>query len=131
MQSLYILINGGVSVVQSLEISSFIVENPIYQELLFKAADSVKGGQNLSSYFALHSDYFPPLVSAMITVGEKTGRMDEMLQRIANIYARDILIESGRLTELIQPILIVFLAVLVGGLFASILMPLYSLIQNF
>jgi type IV pilus assembly protein PilC len=70
-------------------------------------------------------------VGQMVTVGEKTGRLEEMLGRVSAFYTQEVNIMVGNLVELIQPILMVVIGILVGGLFASILIPIYSLIQTF
>jgi type IV pilus assembly protein PilC len=75
--------------------------------------------------------YFPPLVSQLIAVGESTGRLDSLLSKISDYYGRQVEDKVSNLVELIQPILLVMIGVMVAGLFASILLPLYSLTNAF
>ena len=91
----------------------------------------VRQGELFSQALEGNETYFPPLVSQMTAVGEKTGRLDKMLAKVYDFYSQEIngLVES--LVELIQPILILFIGALVGLLFASILLPIYNLVQVF
>jgi len=125
-----VLIQGGLTIPQSVEISSRTIGNSVYREVLHSAAQKVRKGELLSS--ALKStDYFPPLVSQLIAVGESTGRLEMLLSKISAYYGRQVEDKVSNLVELIQPILMVVIGGLVAMLFASILLPLYSLTQTF
>jgi len=97
--------------------------------MLHDIAEGIRRGELLSQAFARYEKYFPPIVNQMVTVGEQTGKIDEMFVRIGNFYGREVENIVGNLVELIQPILMVALGLLVGLLFAAILMPIYNLIQ--
>jgi type IV pilus assembly protein PilC len=126
-----ILIKGGVPVAQAVEISGHTVGNLVYRETLREASNGVREGELLSQVLAKHADYFPPLVSQMVAVGETTGQLDEMFSRIASFFSREVNSAVDNLVELIQPVLMIFIGTLVGLLFASILLPIYNLAQAF
>ena len=124
------LIRGGVPVAQTIEIVSNTINNTLYKEYLHDIASDVKAGMNLSEAISQYPKYFPELVSQMISVGEQTGQLDKMLERAANFYFREADNIVNNITDLIQPILIIIIGVLVGLLFASILVPIYNLTSN-
>jgi len=124
------LIRGGVPVAQTIEIVSNTINNALYKEYLHDIASDVKAGMNLSEAISQYPKYFPELVSQMISVGEQTGQLDKMLERAANFYFREADNIVNNITDLIQPILIIIIGVLVGLLFASILVPIYNLTSN-
>ena len=126
-----ILLKGGIPMAQAIEISGHTIDNVIYREALHEAAESVRRGELLSQALSRNSENFPPLVSQMVAVGESTGRLDEMLSRIAVFYTREVDSVVANLVELIQPAVMVITGVLVGLLFASVLIPIYNLAQGF
>lgn len=124
-----ILIKGGIPITQALEISSHTIDNHIYNEILHEAAESVRRGEPMSRYFEQNEFYFPSLVGQMILVGETTGRLEQMLDKISKFYMREVDSLVSNLVELIQPIIIVGIGIFVGLLFASVLIPIYNLTQ--
>lgn len=126
-----VLLKGSIPVAQSLEISADVVGSVYYQEVINEIAKGVRQGANLSDLLLQYPDYFPPLVSQMVAVGEKTGRLEELLTKISRFYAREVEALINSLTEIIQPILIVLLGVLVGGLIAAVILPIYQIAQQF
>lgn len=127
-ESTRILIKGGLTIPQSIEVSSHTIGNHIYEESLREAAESVRKG-NLLSQTLKRDPNFPPLVSQLIAVGESTGQVEKLLEKINNFYQRQVEDSVNNMVELIQPALLVFLGVFVAVLFASILIPLYNLTQ--
>lgn len=126
-----ILIKGGIPIAQAIEIGSHTVDSPIYREALHDVANHVRQGESLSAALEKNEDFFPPLTSQMVAIGEKTGRLEEMLGRIYDFYSREVDDLVNNLVELIQPILILIIGGFVGLLFASILLPIYNLVQVF
>ena len=126
-----VLIKGGIPIAQAIEISGHNIGSVIYRDALHEAADGLRRGELLSQYLEKNERYFPPLVSQMVAVGENTGRLDEMLDRVSTFFTREVDIMVGGLVELIQPALILVIGALVGLLFASILLPIYNLVQVF
>ncbi len=123
------LIKGGIPIAQAIEISGHTLGSALYREILHDVAEGVRRGELMSQAFARHQKFFPPIVNQMITVGEQTGKVDEMFVRIGKFYSREVENLVGNLIELIQPILMVVIGILVGFLFAAILLPIYNLIQ--
>lgn len=128
--SVAVLTKGGVAIVQALEITARTVGSAIYGDLLQKAANDVKNGVLLSQSLSKYPKYFPPLVSQMLAVGERTGRMDTLLQKVSSFYSREVEDTVGNLVELIQPILMLIIGAVVGLLFASILTPIYNFVST-
>lgn len=130
-ESLGILIQGGIPIAQALEITSRSIGSSVFEDIMREVSDQVRGGELLSTALARYDFYFPALVSQMIAIGETTGRLDELLARIAIFYTREVDDLMGRLGELIQPIVIAIIGVFVGFLFASILVPIYNMVKSF
>ncbi len=126
-----ILIKGGIPITQAMEIAGHTIDSSIYQEEIHVIAESVRGGELLSQSLARSSIYFPALVSQMVAVGESTGKTEEMFGRIADFYNREVNDAVSNLVELIQPTLMVVMGAMVGLLFASMLIPIYNLVQVF
>ncbi|MDW8280039.1 MAG: type II secretion system F family protein, partial [bacterium] len=119
--------HGGIPVAQSIEIIGNTINNILYKEIFNKISQDIKSGMNLSDSIIQYSNYFPELVPQMIAVGEQTGQLDKILQKIADFYAREADTIVSNLTDLIQPFLMIGVGILVGLLFASILIPIYNL----
>ena len=122
-----LLIHGGIPIAQSLEIMETMMDSAPYAEILRSVTEDVRQGQLLSESLARYPEYFPALVSQMIGIGETTGKTEEMFNRVAGIYTREANKVMDNLTDLIQPVLLIGMGALIGLLFASILVPLYSL----
>jgi type II secretory pathway component PulF len=94
-------------------------------------AEGIRRGELLSQAIGRNVEVFPPLLAQMAAVGESTGRLDEMLGRIATFYSREVDSTVGNLVELIQPAVMVMIGLMVGLLFAAVLLPIYNLAQGF
>jgi type IV pilus assembly protein PilC len=125
-----LLVHGGIPIAQSLEIIGHMTGNVLYQDVIHDIAEDVRQGRLLSESIASHPEFFPALVSQMVAVGETTGKTEEMFRRLAGTYTREADQVTNNLVDLIQPILIIGMGVMVGFLFASILIPIYSLTAN-
>ena len=126
-----ILLKGGVPVAQALEIVSNAVGNVLYRDFLREVSDAVRQGGTISQSMAKYPDYFPPLVSQMLAVGESTGRLDQIFTRLSTFYSREADGVINNIVDLIQPILMIGIGIMVALLFASILLPLYQLTSSF
>jgi len=129
-ESTRVLIKGGLTIPQAVEIASRTIGNSVYQNLLHRASEQVRKGKLLSQALS-ESPEFPPLVSQLISVGESTGRLGQLLEKVSSFYTREVENMVGNLVSLIQPILMVVIGLLVALLFAAILVPLYSLTASF
>ncbi|MEZ4156830.1 MAG: type II secretion system F family protein [Candidatus Paceibacterota bacterium] len=130
-ESLAVLVKGGIPITQAIEISAHAIGSTVYADSLLRVAESVRAGELLSVALSRENRYFPPIVGQMVAIGEKTGKIEAMFDRIAKFYNREIDGLVSNLVELIQPTLMVVLGVLVGLLFAAILIPIYNLVQVF
>lgn len=130
-EAVSVLLKGGIPVAQALEISGRTVGSAIYREILHEVAENVKGGQLLSLSLGANETYLPSLVSQMVSIGENTGKLEEMFDRISSFYTREVDGLVGNLVELIQPALMVVIGLAIGGLFAAILIPIYNLAGAF
>ena len=129
-ESAKVLIQGGLTIPQAIEISSRTIGNYVYRDVLHDAAQEVRKGKLLSQALA-SAPYFPPLVSQLIAVGEATGRLEGLLGKVRDFYRREVEDTVSNLVELIQPALLVIIGIMIAGLFASILLPLYNLTKVF
>lgn len=120
------LIAAGVPILRALQITSDVVGNRVYQRIILDAAESVKSGNTISYSFQKYKE-IPPLIAQMIKIGEESGRLEFILSALARFYHRDVDNALENLVGLIEPALIIFLGVGVGGLVAAILVPLYNI----
>ena len=123
------LLDTGVSMLDMLAIASAGVNNSVISEEIDHAAEKVKGGKELSSSL-VPEPHIPELVSQMISIGEKSGRIDEMMGKVARIYEEELDEEINSISTAIEPVLMVVLAIVAGGMVAAILLPIYSLVNT-
>jgi type II secretory pathway component PulF len=107
-----------------------MVGNVRYKEVVHNIAEDVRQGSLLSASIAKYPDFFPELVSQMVAVGETTGKIEEMFTRLSGIYTRQADEVTNSLVDIIQPVLMIGIGAMVGLLFASILIPIYSLTES-
>ena len=123
------LLNTGVPMLDMLKITSDAVNNTIVGASVTRAADKVKGGKALSESIA-SEDYILQLVPQMIKIGEQSGKIDEMLGRAAQVYEDELDEQIKAISTAIEPILMVVLAIVAGGMVGAILFPIYSLVNG-
>ena len=123
------LMSSGVSMLDMLSITSKAVNNTILAKGILRAADKVKGGKALSVAIQ-PEDYILPLVPQMISIGEQSGRIDEMMGKVAQVYEDELDEQIRTISTSIEPILMVVLAVVAGGMVGAILLPIYSLVNG-
>lgn len=129
-QTLSSLLNSSVPILQAVEVTSDVVGNQVVKEVLLDARSSLERGESLAKPME-DSWVFPPLIIQMIRVGEESGALDEMLQKVANIYEQDVNEASDKLQSLIEPVLIIFLAVIVGLIVLAIVVPMFGLFNSY
>ena len=123
------LLSTGVAMLDSLEISGESMNNVILDEQIQSAAEKVKSGKALSEALK-DKDYILPLVPQMASIGEESGKIDEMLGKAAKVYSDELDEQIRTISKLIEPVLMVIMAVLVGGMVGAILFPIYSLVND-
>ena len=122
-----VMLSSGISAVRALEITANVVEDHVYEGILREAIEAVKGGQPLSQTLLRYSPgYIPGIFVQMLQIGEETGEMSNILDRLAKFYNREVNSAVDTLVSLIEPILIVALALGIGFLLASVLLPIYN-----
>lgn len=120
------MLRSGIQMLRGLEITGSVVEDPTYERVLREAALDVKAGSPVSEAFRKHPE-IPGIVVAMIKIGEETGNMGAILDSIAKFYRREVNNAVDTLVSLIEPFMIVALAVGVAVLLASVLVPIYNI----
>lgn len=119
------LLRGGVPIIQALEVVKKTVGNRVVAAGIAGAQESVREGQGLAGPLE-ESGIFPPLVIRMVAVGEETGSLDALLNRIGAFYDQEVNITVGRLSSALEPVLIVFLGGIVGFIVLSVLLPMFT-----
>ena len=123
------LVTSGVPILQALNITRDTAGNVGISEAIQKVHDSVKEGESIVAPLE-KSGVFPPMVISMIDVGEETGQLPEMLLKVADVYDDEVDNTVAGLTSLLEPIMIVFLAVVVGTIVIALFLPLISIISG-
>ena len=122
------LISSGVPILTGLEITARTAGNRIIQNAIMAARSSIREGETISAPLR-QSSVFPPMVVQMISVGEETGALDEMLNRISDFYDSEVDTAVDSLTSLIEPIMIVVMGTIVGGMVVAMYLPMFKLIN--
>jgi len=127
-QTLAVLMRSGVPILESLEITSETVNNTVLSNAVKDVQAGVKVGESMAKPLAQH-EIFPPMVTQMIAVGEETGAVDTMLDKIGEFYSQEVEATVNALTSLLEPLLIVFLGACVGGMVIALYMPMFNIIK--
>jgi type IV pilus assembly protein PilC len=122
------LIGSGVSILDGLEITAKTSGNRVIQDAIMESRASIAGGETISAPLQ-KSQVFPPMVISMIAVGEQTGGLDEMLSKIADFYDEEVDAAVSGLLAMMEPLLIVFLGVVVGGMVVAMYLPIFDMIN--
>ncbi|MBD7963125.1 type II secretion system F family protein [Fictibacillus norfolkensis] len=123
------LFSSSVPILQSLSIVEKVVENEVVAKVIRESRSSLETGQRLTEPMKRHW-IFPPLVTQMISIGEETGSLDEMLAKVADFYEKEVETGTDRLKALIEPLMIVFLASVVGTIVISVMVPMFEVYKN-
>jgi type IV pilus assembly protein PilC len=129
-RSLETLIKGGVSISQGLKITADVVSNSIYKKLILETKGAVEDGKPIATAME-GSRYVPSMVSQMLGIGEKTGRLDGILGSITHFYGREIDNTVANLMTLMEPIIMVVIGIAVGGMVAAVIMPMYNMASQY
>jgi type IV pilus assembly protein PilC len=122
------LISSGVSILDGLEITAKTSGNRVIQDAIMESRASIAGGDTIASPLQ-KSGVFPPMVISMIAVGEQTGGLDEMLSKIADFYDEEVDAAVSGLLSLLEPVMIVFLGVVVGGMIVAMYLPIFDMMN--
>jgi type IV pilus assembly protein PilC len=122
------LISSGVSILDGLEITAKTAGNRVIHDAVMQSRASIAGGETIAGPLAA-SAVFPPMVISMIAVGEQTGGLDEMLSKIADFYDSEVDVAVSALLSLMEPIMIVVLGVVVGGMVVAMYLPIFDMVN--
>ncbi len=125
-----ILLKGGIKIVEALTITSQTLDNRVYRRNLVLATEGVRRGEQFARLLAAHPRLFPPLLTGMIQIGEGTGNLIENLNYLASYYSEEVDGSLKNLTAFIEPLILVFMGVIVGFVALSIVLPIYSISQG-
>ncbi|MFD1030491.1 type II secretion system F family protein [Metaplanococcus flavidus] len=123
------LFSSSVPILQALTMVEKVVGNAVMSKVILASRDNLERGGSLTEPMKDHWA-FPPLIPHMILIGEQTGSLDHMLDKVADFYEKEVEAETDRLKALIEPLMIVVLAALVGTIVMSIMLPMFEMFQN-
>lgn len=129
-RSLSTLLKGGVTITKSLEVVAEVVSNVIYQEIILDTLESINDGNPLSTVMENEST-IPKMVPQMLSVGERTGKIDVVLDKITDFYGREADKMLANLSTLMEPIIMTIMGVGVGIMVAAVIMPMYNMASQF
>jgi type IV pilus assembly protein PilC len=126
-RTLGVLISSGVPILQGLDITAKTAGNTIIQKAIERTSRAVSQGKTITTPLK-ESGVFPPMVVQLISVGEQTGKLAEMLGKIADFYDEEVDAAVAAMTALIEPIVIVFMGGLIGGMLIAMYLPMFDLV---
>ncbi len=124
-----ILLRSGLPALQSLIIVKQVVGNAVLAEAIQDVHDRVLEGADISTPLHRKKKIFPPVVAYMVSVGEKSGELEEMLEKVADAYDDELEVQAQKITSLIEPVIIIFLAAVVGIIVLSVILPIVQMSQ--
>jgi type IV pilus assembly protein PilC len=127
-RTLATLLTSGVPILEALGITAKTSGNAILEDTIYQVRLKIEGGGTMAEPMQ-QSGFFPPMVTQMVSVGESTGELDTMLVKVADYYEEEVDVVVANLLTLLEPLLMVFLGVVVGGIVISMYLPLFKLIQ--
>lgn len=122
------LLSSGVSILDGLEITAKTAGNRVIHDAVMSSRQSIAGGETIAGPLQ-QSGVFPPMVISMIAVGEQTGGLDEMLSKIADFYDDEVDVAVSALLSLMEPMMIVVLGVVVGGIIVAMYLPIFDMVN--
>jgi type IV pilus assembly protein PilC len=123
------LLNSGVDMVDAVQITEDVVQNVHYKAVLKKAQEAIKKGDQMSKTFSENEKLYPTFIAEMMSVGEETGKMGEMLLGVAVFYEDDVEQKTKDMSTIIEPVIMVVLAAGVGFFAVAMISPMYSLVN--
>jgi len=121
------LLKTDIMIIKSFQIAANVLGNVHYRQALMEMSDKIKKGGTINEVVANYPKLFPPVVAQMIAVGEDTGELDYILEELAEFYEGEIDQTMNNLPAIIEPILILVLGLVVGGIAVAVIMPMYAL----
>jgi type IV pilus assembly protein PilC len=128
--NMHTMLRSGIPMTRAIEITASVIDNRIYHEMLMKAVEDIKGGRSIADSLS-GNEQIPSIMVQMMQIGEETGELGNILKTLSSFYRREVKNAVEALVSLIEPIMILMLGLGVGGLLASVLMPIYNLSAGF
>jgi type IV pilus assembly protein PilC len=123
------LLSSGVDIVESMSITKDVIQNQLYRAVLEESAKAVEKGKSFAEVLSEHDKLYPPFVAEMVSVGEETGKIGEMLLGVASFYEEEVSNKTKDLSTIIEPVLMIIIGAAVGVFAIAMLMPMYSLVN--
>jgi type IV pilus assembly protein PilC len=123
------LLSSGVSILDGLEITARTSGNRVIHDAIMNSRSSIAGGESISAPLK-ESGVFPPMVTQMINVGEETGDLDGMLSKVADFYDEEVDVAVESLLKAMEPLMIVILGTVVGGMIVAMYLPIFGIINT-
>jgi type IV pilus assembly protein PilC len=127
-RTLATLLSSGVPILEGLNITAKTSGNAVLEDVIYELRQRIEGGGTMADPMR-QSGFFPPMVTQMVSVGESTGEMDTMLVKVADYYEEEVDVVVANLLTVLEPVMMVFLGVVVGGIVISMYLPLFKLIK--
>ena len=127
-RTLSTLVKSGVPILTSLDIVGKTSGNKVIEEAVVKVRSSIRDGESIAEPLA-NSGVFPPMVVRMVAVGEKTGELEKMLSKIADFYDEQVDAAVSGLTSMIEPLIIAFLGIVIGGIVIALFLPIFKITE--
>lgn len=129
-RTLGLLQKSGITLYESLSVTSLTLSNPIYKEKIVESADAVSRGEKISNYFARFPKIFSPMLSDMTAIGERAGNLSDVFLYISEYYEREVDEITKNLSSSIEPILMIIIGLSVGFIAVAVISPIYAITQN-
>lgn len=126
-RNLAVMLNAGVPMLQAITLVAKVANNWVIEQALLDAENSVRHGRPFAVPLAQH-DVFPPMVTQMVAVGEDSGALDKMLESISVFYDREVETAADQLTSMIEPLLIVGVGLVIGGMVVALYLPIFGMV---
>jgi len=123
------LLKSTIPIIDAMDITAETCSNLLYQNAIHTTAVEIKSGKPLSEILREYDNLFPPMVTEMIMVGERSGEVDHLLNELSNFYSEEVDKTMKNFATIIEPIIIIILGLAVGGIAVAIIMPMYTLVQ--
>jgi type IV pilus assembly protein PilC len=129
-RTLSTLLSSGVNILDALEITAGTTGNKLVENAVMRARTSIAQGESIAEPLSKEKALFPPMVVQMITIGEQTGGLDDMLSKVADFYDDEVDQAVANLMNALEPIIIVFLGVVIGGMVMAMYLPIFKMAQQ-
>jgi type IV pilus assembly protein PilC len=124
------MLKGGVTITRGLEVSSEVVRNAVYKELIDDTLAAVTDGASVASVFS-RSFEVPKMLGQMMSVGEKVGHLDTVLDKVADFYSRELKAKLENINTIMEPVIMIIMGIGVGIMVAAVIMPMYNVATSF